>query len=118
MTSTLHGVLGLILPKGAGTGVGILLLPVTTKKFVLIESTKCTPETQVTGNVAGEVKPVGGGLVLNGQIVLQPGEKGESIKDFDLSTGGLVNPEIAAFGAIASQTTNEDLTFSAAVEVS
>jgi hypothetical protein len=118
VTSTLHGVLGLILPKGTGTGVGLLLLPVTTKKFLVLAENKCTIETSVTGSVAGEVKPVGSGLVLNGQLLFRPGEKGESIKDFDLSTGGLVNPELSAFAAIASQETTEDLDFVGAVEVS
>jgi hypothetical protein len=118
ITNTLHGVLGLILPKGTGTGVGLLLLPATGKKFVVIESNKCTIETSVAGNVAGEARPIGGGLVLNGQLFFQAGEKGESIKDFDLSTGGLVNPGLEWFGAIASQETTEDLDFSPPVEVS
>jgi hypothetical protein len=118
VTNTLHGVLGLILPKGTGSGVGLLLLPVTTKKFVVLSSNKCTVETSVTGNVAGEVRPVGGGLVLNGQLLFQAGTSGESIKDFDLSTGGLLQPALESFGANVSQTTTEDLDFSPLVEVS
>jgi len=118
VTNTLHGVLGLILPKGTGSGVGLLLLPVEGKKFLVLASNKCTIETSVTGSVAGEANPIGGGLVLSGTLTFQAGAKGESIKDFDLSTGGLVNPELSAFAAIASQETNEDLDFVGAVEVS
>lgn len=119
VTSTLHGVLGLILPKGTGSGVGLLLLPVANKKFVEIVSNKCTVATTVFGNVAGEANPIGGGLQLNGTLTFLPSlEKGESIKDFDLSTGGLVRPELEAFGAIASQETHEDLDFVPSVEVS
>src|ERR1700722_8736177 len=90
ITNTLHGVLGLILPKGTGSGVGLLLLPVANSKFFVLESNKCTAATSVTGNIAGEVNPVGGGLVSKGTLTFQPGEKGESVKDFDLSTGGWV----------------------------
>jgi hypothetical protein len=115
-TNTLHGVLGLILPKGTGTGIGLLLLPVVNKKIVTVESNKCTVETAVAGNFAGEVCPVGTSQTT-GKLVFAAGEKGESIKDFDLSTGGLVKPELEAYGAIASQTTEESLTYSAALEI-
>jgi hypothetical protein len=118
ITNTLHGVLGLILPAGTGSGVGLLLLPATGKKFVVVESNKCTIEASITGNVAGEAKPIGGGLVLNGQLLFQAGTTGESIKDFDLSTGGLVVTNLEAFGNAASQVTTEDLDFSPLVEVS
>ena len=118
ITNTLHGVLGLILPKGTGSGVGLLLLPVANGKFFTLESNKCTAATSVTGNIAGETNPVGGGLVSKGTLTFQAGTKGESIKDFDLSTGGLVRPELELFAAIGSLETNEDVTFSPAVEVS
>jgi hypothetical protein len=118
-TTTLHGVLGLILPKGTGTGVGLLLLPVANKKFVTINGNTCTVETTVTGNVAGEVIPVGHSQAT-GKLLFQAASSGggESIKSFDPTTGGTVTPEIEAFGLAASQQTTEDLTFSAAVEVS
>jgi hypothetical protein len=117
-TSTLHGVLGLILAKGTGTGVGLLLLPVANKKFVVIAGNTCTVETTVTGNVAGEVSPVGKSQTTGKLSFAAGASGGESVKSIDLSTGGTVTPEIEAFGAIASQTTSEDLTFSVAVEVS
>jgi len=121
ITKTLHGVLGLILPKGTGSGVGLLLLPVANKKFVEIEANTCTVVlTTISGSVAGEVTPVGRGLILTGKQIFQAASSGtgESIKSFDPTTGGTVTPEIEAFGIIASQATNEDITFSVPVEVS
>jgi len=120
LTNTLHGVLGLVLPKGSGSGVGLLLLPVANKKFVEIESTKCSPSTTVLGNVAGEVTPVHvsqNTASLKFQPSGQGGTQGESIKEFDFSTGGLVVPELEAFGLLASQKTEEALVYSEAVEV-
>jgi hypothetical protein len=116
-TNNLHGVLGLILAKGTGSGVALLLLPTENKKFVTIVSNKCTVETTVTGNVAGEISPVGKSQTT-GKLVLQAGTSGESIKTVDLSTGGTVSTNLEAFGAAASQATEENLTFSAALEVS
>lgn len=118
VTNTLHGVLGLISPKGSGSGVGLDLLPVANGKFVKIEANGCTVETTVTGSVAGEVIPVGHSQTTGKLVFQASAEKGESIKTLELTTGGTAKPEIEAFGAIASQATTEDLTFSAALEVS
>src|ERR1700722_6034842 len=49
LTTLLHGVLGLILPKGSGSGVGLLLLPVANKKFVTLAGNTCTSETAISG---------------------------------------------------------------------
>jgi hypothetical protein len=117
LTKTLHGVLGLILPKGAGTGVGLLLLPVENKKFVEIESTKCSVATTVTGNVAGEVSPVGV-HTTKAKLIFEKSGEGEVIKDFDPSLGGLVIPKLEAFGKEAGEETEESITWGAPVEVS
>jgi hypothetical protein len=117
-TNTLHGVLGLILPKGMGTGVGLLLLPVANKKFWTLAANTCTVETTMTGNIAGEVSPVGKSQTTGKlAFVASSSGGGESVKDFDLSSGGLVRPELELFGALGSVTATEDVTFSAAVEV-
>jgi hypothetical protein len=100
ITNTLHGVLGLILPKGSGTGVGLLLLPVTTKKWYTLASTQCTGASEVLGNLAGEFAEVGAGmeLVTNKLTFLASGGT-ESIKDFDLSSNGaLIAPRFETFG--------------------
>jgi hypothetical protein len=117
LTFTLHGVLGLILPKGTGTGVGLLLLPVANKKFVTIAKNACTEETTVSGNIAGEITPVGV-HTTKGTLVFQGKAGVPSIKDFDPSLGGLVKPELEAFGHEASEETTETITWSTAVEVS
>jgi hypothetical protein len=116
-TNLLHGVLGLILPK-TGSGVGLLLLPAEGKKFVTIESNKCTVETTASGNVVGEVTPIGV-HTTKGELILKGAGGGHaSIKDFDLSLGGLVIPKLEAFGKEASEETTEELTWSTPVEVS
>jgi hypothetical protein len=114
-TNTLHGVLGLILPSDVP---GLLLLPATTKKFVTIASNKCTAETAVNGNIAGRVTPFGES-VKTGKQFYEPSSTGvgESVKDIDLSTGGLVVPELEAFGKEASQNTTELIGWSELVEV-
>jgi hypothetical protein len=117
LTKTLHGVLGLILPKGTGTGVGLLLLPVENKKFVEIEENACAVAATVTGNLVGEVTPVGV-HTTKGTLIFQGSGGVPSIKDFDLSLGGLVIPKIEVFGKESSETTTETITWSAAVEVS
>jgi hypothetical protein len=117
ITKTLHGVLGLILPKGTGTGVGLLLLPVENKKFVEVAENACTVLTTVTGSVAGEVSPVGVHTTKGTLTFVKSGE-GEAIKDFDLSLGGLVIPKLEAFGKEASEETTETITWSTEVEVS
>jgi hypothetical protein len=117
ITNTLHGVLGLILPKGAGSGVGLLLLPVANKKWDTLASTKCTVESTVNGTLAGEVSPIGSKRTT-AKLVFAKGTSGESIKDIDLSTGGSVVPELEAFGHEASEEATESLTFCAEVEVS
>jgi hypothetical protein len=117
LTNTLHGVLGLILPKGTGTGVGLLLLPAANKKFYTIASNACSEETTLSGNVVGEITPVGV-HTTKATLVFQGKEGMPSIKDFDLSLGGLVRPALETFGHEASEETTETITWSAAVEVS
>jgi len=118
LTKTLHGVLGLVLPKPAtGSDVGLLVLPSTGTEFVTLLG-KCLPEggTTVEGNVAGLVEPVGG-LVLAGTIKFQTTNKKQVIKDIDLTNGPLVEPELVAFSATSTEETNETVLFSKDVEV-
>lgn len=118
ITNTLHGVLGLILPK-TGTGVGLLLLPASAASFVTIES-KCTkPEkTNVSGNVVGEVSPVGTHTTKGTLTFAVTGTDQAAVKDFDLSTGGLVKPELVAYSTTSGEKTTATVTYSSATEVS
>jgi len=118
ITKTLHGVLGLVLPKPAsGSDVGLLVLPGTGTAFVTL-SGKCLPQgsTTVEGSVAGLVEPVGG-LVLAGTIKFLTTNKKQAIKEIDLTNGPLVEPELVAFSATSTEETNETVLFSKDVEV-
>jgi hypothetical protein len=114
-TVTLHGVLGLILPSDVP---GLLILPAASKKFFEVASTKCTVESAVDGNFAGRVTPFGASVKTGKQFYEQSSTgSGESVKDFDLSTGGLVVPELEFFGKEASQQTTELISWSELMEV-
>jgi hypothetical protein len=118
-TETLHGVLGLILPKGTGTGVALVLLPAVSKgDFVELAENECTVGTAVEGNVGGEVVPVGK-KQNTGLLNFQPNGAVESIKVVDLaSNGALITTGLKAFGGAATQKTDELLSFSGELEVS
>jgi hypothetical protein len=119
LTNTLHGVLGLILPVPAppASDVALLLLPVSGGTFVtLVGSGTCVETTKVQGNVAGTLEPVGVSQ-KTGKLVLTGSNGKESITDVDLSTGGLVIPNLQAFGSTATETTTEGYTLSVATEV-
>ena len=116
LTATLHGVLGLILPK-VGTDVGLLLLPAVGRTFVELAGNACTPETALTGNIAGEVEPVGVSQTKGTLLFKATGTK-QAIKGFDLSTGGTTTAKFTFFASEASVVSTESLTFSTATEVS
>jgi hypothetical protein len=119
VTNTLHGVLGLIVPKGTGTGVALDLLPLEAAEGVFVDIAKnsCTVETAVEGSVAGEVSPVGKSQTT-GALLFDPSGTTQTIKEITLSSNGAaVKPGLKAFGATATQETTEALTFSANLEV-
>jgi hypothetical protein len=116
VTKTLHGVLGLILPK-AGTGVGLLLLPATGKAFTTLAANACTEETTISGNIAGEVEPIGKSQ-LTGKVTFAATGVKQAIKGFDPSTGGTTTAKLTLFAAEASESLTESLTYSTATEVS
>jgi hypothetical protein len=114
LTHTLHGILGLILPSKR---TGILFLPLGNSIFVELEKNACTELTKVTGNVAGELEPIGS-LQKTGKtfFTLTPATGFASIKDIDLTHGlGLVKPEIVAFGEPGglsqTETTESEMAF-------
>jgi hypothetical protein len=119
LTETLHGVLGLILPKLTGhTGVGLLLLPASGKTFVTLQTPCTSPATSaVSGNVVGEVEPVehlqSTGLLLFGGSLAGAA----SVKDFDLSTGGLLKPKLEAYSEEADEQVVAEVTFGTPTEI-
>jgi hypothetical protein len=120
LTNTLHGVLGLILPKLTGTtGVGLLLLPATGSTFVTL-STPCTsPATSaVSGNVVGEAEPIGISTTMGTlRFAGNPTNGHASVKDFDLSTGGLVKPKLEAYTTEAAEIAQYLVTFGVPTEI-
>jgi hypothetical protein len=112
LTKELHGILGLILSP-APLDTGILLLPLSGKVIIELAeskngSTKCTPESKVTGTVAALITPVGVDTT-KGSLVLPC----ENIKKIDLTHGlGFREPEVVAFSASAVLAQNNTITFS------
>jgi hypothetical protein len=98
LTKTLHALLGLVLPAiGLGLG-GLLVLPTSGKQFVTLEGNSCTPETIVTGNVAGLLEDSQvGHLVLDNLVLFIP----KDITKID-TLNGLVEPELIAFTELAT----------------
>jgi hypothetical protein len=118
LTNELHGVLGLILPSRE---TGILFLPQQKgKSFVELAANSCTPETAVSGNVAGLITPTGK-LQTTGKVIFEkePGPGfSEEILDIDLTHGlGLVKPQLTAFTSNATLSQLENVTFAVATEV-
>ncbi len=117
VTNTLSGILGLILPKPAsGSGVGLLLLPASSSIFVTLAGNACTEEAAVTGTVAGEALPINSSQ-LTGKLTFSGIGSKAKIKAFDPSVGATKTAKLVDFGAEASETLSESLTFSSATEV-
>lgn len=112
LTATLHGVIGTVLPSKAA---GLLLLAASGKTFATLAGNECTPETKVTGTVAGLITPTGKSQTTSKVTFSAPGGKQE-IKDID-TLGGLVEPELVAFSVSATEETAEEITWGKAVEI-
>jgi hypothetical protein len=118
ITTTLHGILGLVLPKPAtGSDVGLLLLPTSGTRFVTLLGS-CIVTSTVNGSVAGLDETVGV-LSKTGKLFLGVTSEKQNIKEIDLTNSSKVEPELVAFGATSTEETNQDLTFTggASVEV-
>jgi hypothetical protein len=118
ITKELHGILGLILPS---LETGILFLPVASKVFVELAAGEgtapCTPETKITGSVAGLVEPVGKKQSL-GTIKFTQSGGASSITKIHLTHHlGLVEPELVAFTTTSGLEQSESVTFGVETEV-
>jgi hypothetical protein len=111
-TTTLKGNLGNVLP---GTLPGLLLLPASGKTFLTLAKNECTAETKLTGLVGALIAPITGGGTT-GQLIFQSFNKGEFVKAI-ATLGGLIEPLLGAFGAIATENMVDDLTYSQSMEV-
>ena len=115
ITTTLHAILGLLLPQNT---TGVLILPIASKTFTTLATAekngkKCGPEAQVAGNVTAEIEPVGKPSV-NGTIKVVSKE----IQEIDLTHGlGLAKAKLTLFGEGVVLTTTGEGMSSKAVEV-
>jgi len=115
LTTTLHGILGLLLPSNE---TGILFLPVASKVFATIAKSEkagkeCTPETVVEGSVAALISPVGSSQLTGKLATLAVARQA-----IDLTHGlGTVTAKLTAFGETGTQAQTDDTTFGEATEV-
>jgi hypothetical protein len=116
VTNTLSGLLGLILATVGDytSDVGEDLFPTSGSEFTSLIG-GCIVTTKVTGSVAGEVTPIGT-LTLIGKINFGATGGKQDISVIDL-LGGAMEPELSAFGNVATETTENDITFNVKTEV-
>jgi len=116
LTTTLHGILGLLLPSNE---TGILFLPVANKVFVTFARSEkggkeCTAETAVEGSVAALISPSGVPAQLTGKLTTLAIAKAA----IDLTHGlGPATAKLTAFGETGTQEQTDDVTFGEATEV-
>lgn len=116
-TRTLHGRLGLVLPKPAsGSDVSLVLAPASGREFALLTGSCFRQNYEVTGSLAGLVEPVGVHQTTDKlRFALTGGQ--QNIRTVDLSSGGLVLPQLTAAFFELTQEAVEEVTFATAVEV-
>jgi hypothetical protein len=119
VTNPLKGELGEVeIPTGTSK-VGEDLQAEVGTEFVKLEGT-CIPNTAVTGNVIGEVKPVGGPPRLTGQLVFAEEAGHQKIQKYEPDSDeipGEITSTLKAFGVEARFVSTDTITFEEAVEV-
>lgn len=115
VTTTLNGLLGTVKSAEAASETGLYLAPASGKKFTTLAGTTCTPESAVTGTIAGEVTPKKVSQTT-GKLIFTASNKKEKIKAIGIPTGE-VSPELVAFSETATESTSEEVKFTKAVEV-
>jgi hypothetical protein len=114
LTTTLHGILGLILPSGE---TGLLLLPISGKRFLTLAENACTVESALTGSIAGLVEPVGKSQTT-GTLKFALNASGKNIEKIDLTHGlGLRQPELNFFSGAATLVLTVANTYGVATEI-
>jgi hypothetical protein len=112
LTATLHAIVGLSLPNREA---GLLLLPASGKTWETLAANACTPETKVTGTVAGLVTPTGKAETTS-KVVFSTASGKQQIKDLD-TLAGLIEPQLTAFSESATEETTEEVTWGKAIEL-
>jgi hypothetical protein len=112
LTNTLHAILGLVLPSRAG---GLVLLPASGKTWTTLAANSCTPESKVTGTVAGLITPTGKSETTS-KVSFSTSSGKQEIKDID-TLAGFIEPELTAFSFSATEEAAEEITWGKAIEV-
>jgi hypothetical protein len=117
VTNPLVAELGLAAKAEAASGVGLLLLPETTKVFVKLQARCFSPELfSVEGQIAPEVSPIGV-LSTTGKIAFNGGAGNQSIKEIGV-LGATVKPRMSSFGVAATSGEGaEELVVNGRIEV-
>jgi hypothetical protein len=113
VTTELMGEFGSVKTSEASSGEGLLLLPESGKRLATLASNKCTVETAIEGQLAGEVSPVG---VSQTTGKLTFAASGKSIKEIH-TLAGSVKPMLDAFGVSATEEGSETLTYEEAFSI-
>jgi hypothetical protein len=114
--NTLRGLLGLILARVGDftSDVGLDLFPTPGSEFTNLVGS-CIVASKITGSIAGEVTPIGT-LTLIGKLSLGATGGKQDITTIDL-LGGLMEPELEFFSAVATLSLGGDITLNVKTEV-
>jgi hypothetical protein len=115
VTAALKGQLGSVKSSEALSEVGLLLEPETTKTFARLASSKCNPETTVTGSVAGQVLPVAT-AASEGELMYEVTSGKQMIKKIGTSSGEK-KPTLEAFGLEIAEEADAEVEFVEEVEI-
>jgi hypothetical protein len=113
----------LVAKAEASTERALLIKPESGSGFAKVEKTECSPATEVTGEIAGEVTPVGKSQTT-GEVVFKTASEKQTIKKVKVMEGTEgsetekeVKPKLEAFGATSALEGTEENTFGEAVEL-
>jgi len=107
-TKNLKGAAGEIAKAEATSESGILLEPETGTEFATIPATKISPETKVTGSVAGELGPLTNAKEQTLVFALSAGK--QKIKTINVEDV-VKKPSLKAFGLAATEETTQKIVY-------
>jgi hypothetical protein len=107
VTTTLRGSLGVV--------SGLVLLPNVGKRVATLAGSECTPESIVTGSIAGVVSPSGSSQATSKLTIGTSGGRQEVESVAVL--GGRIATGLTVFGTAATEEAEESIAWSKAVEL-
>jgi hypothetical protein len=115
VTHTLKGELGTTKSAEAASEVALLLLPESTKIWETLESTKCSPESKVTGSLAAEMLPISEKTAFGGLYFGV--SSGKQAIQLVTVPSGVKEPELVAFTVTATEELEDGIEFTGEVEI-